>query len=233
MRSSSLPALAPLALAALALAACGGPETLKPAPTSQTAEVRGKVGVYGNQNGVRVVATENAWHARPYNLDIKLTPILVKIVNRSHVPVAIDYSHFRLKTAGGDRFQPLPPYDIDASIVQRVRPYYPWTGFAAAPYLAPYYGPGSVVPETEPFGDRPLFYRRYYPELRRIQLPTPAMVTRALPEGVVRPGGTVEGFLYFRRLPSDAGRATLDATLVNAKSRATIAALALPFIATD
>ena len=41
------------------------------------------------------------------------------------------------------------------------------------------------------------------------------MRERAIPEGVIQPGGQVSGFLYFRRIPQDIERVTLRAELMN------------------
>ena len=64
---------------------------------------------------------------------------------------------------------------------------------------------------------------------RRFQLPTGAMVQKALPEGVLEPGGRVTGFLYFEDI--DVGkddRATFVTDLVNASGGETVGAIRIP-----
>ena len=49
-------------------------------------------------------------------------------------------------------------------------------------------------------------------------LPTPEMLERALPEGVLEPGRTTSGFLYFERAPAAPARLELTALVVDALS---------------
>ena len=55
------------------------------------------------------------------------------------------------------------------------------------------------------------------------------MLQQALPEGVLQPGGTAAGFLYFHRL-RDNGPVRFSAELVNPNSRETIASVEIPMV---
>lgn len=55
-------------------------------------------------------------------------------------------------------------------------------------------------------------------------------LARALPEGVIEPGGKVSGFVYFPGVGADVKRVRLRADLVNAQTGETLVPLALPFV---
>jgi len=74
----------------------------------------------------------------------------------------------------------------------------------------------------------PWFYDQYYGTWEP-SLPTRDMLQQALPEGVLQPGGTAAGFLYFHRL-RDNGPVTFSAELVNPNSRETIASVEIPMV---
>jgi len=57
------------------------------------------------------------------------------------------------------------------------------------------------------------------------------MVQRALPEGVLSPGGTAEGFVYFQALHRDAHSLTLAVDVVDANTNAVIGTAQIPFVA--
>jgi hypothetical protein len=52
---------------------------------------------------------------------------------------------------------------------------------------------------------------------REIVLPTEEILERALPEGVIDPGGQVEGFLHFAKVDVEESRDRFRADLVNAR----------------
>jgi hypothetical protein len=56
------------------------------------------------------------------------------------------------------------------------------------------------------------------------------MLDRALPDGVVEPGGRVGGFLYFQRLERP-GPFTFSVDLVDAKTGQRFGAITIPFVA--
>jgi hypothetical protein len=66
----------------------------------------------------------------------------------------------------------------------------------------------------------------------RVQLPTAEMLRKALPEGVLRPDGSMTGFLYFDR-PAHVQSATLTLELVNALDDRRIGAIDIPFVARE
>jgi hypothetical protein len=55
------------------------------------------------------------------------------------------------------------------------------------------------------------------------------MINRALPEGVLQPGGSITGFLYFQKLPEDLKGVRFQAHLKVPNSSMTVASLGIPF----
>lgn len=86
-------------------------------------------------------------------------------------------------------------------------------------YYAPYWGYGYVGLGPWPYGwgaDRG-YYNMYYPYMERIHLPTRSMLTKAIPEGVIGPGGYVQGFLYFKKVDPDLKNVEFVAKLQHAQ----------------
>src|SRR5690606_18914943 len=84
-------------------------------------------------------------------------------------------------------------------VAPHLRRYYPW--------IEPY---GGYYPSVIDY------YDRYYPQFLRIPLPTGDMIQKALPEGVLMPGGTLTGFLYFENVDGDVPSVDFTAELVEA-----------------
>ena len=187
-----------------ALAGCGANGELVPAPGANALPAP-DVGAFSTAAGVRLEVRSNAWNGLPQTLPQSLTPLLVHITNDNRRPVMIRYADFTLQAANGKTYAALPPFDIDKTIT--FDPRYTDDGFALAPYLGGYY-PRWRRFDAFPAFDRP-YWSRYYPEFVQLQLPTPDMLRAALPEGVVQPGGTAMGFLYFQHVPASAGSVTL------------------------
>jgi len=57
------------------------------------------------------------------------------------------------------------------------------------------------------------------------------MIQRALPEGVIEPGGHAMGFIYFQQLDRDAGTLTLTFDVVDGRSGASPGTIRIPFVA--
>ncbi|MBU8536596.1 hypothetical protein [Falsiroseomonas tokyonensis] len=215
-------------IAGLLLAGCALDPELEPAPRAMTVPGPGQ-GVEAMESGVRVAAFTEAWIATPDRLAQVLTPILIRVDNRSPVPVAIRYEAFRLNGRPGGPRLPIPPYRIDRVVMERVpTPGYPLRRFEVAPYLSPYY-PG-FTPFGGSFSMTPGLYGTTFPAFTQVQLPTLDMMRLALPEGVVRPGGETSGFLYFPDVETQ-GPTTLVVSLTNAETGARLGTVNLPFVA--
>ena len=182
---------------------------------------------------VTVTVRPNTWAGIPEKLD-DVTPLQVTIENGSGgSPLRIRYREFSLVP---DRDRPrsaLPPFNIrDAQSVAigglaPVTVYsFPNSSFYVAPYLRAYYP--VFEPYGGPFVHDAQFYATYYPTMSRASLPTPDMMHRALPEGVVQPGGRITGFVYFEDL-DEARRARFTFDLVDARSGMQFGRIEIPF----
>lgn len=213
---------------------CATDVVLRPASEATRAPGTG-FGATATQSKVRIHVAAEAWNARPYTLSDKVTPLLVEIVNDSDQPLRLRYEEFKLEPASGPPLAALPPYEIHGSVVKAVpTPEYRTSRFSIAPYLAPFYPryrAGVPYTWTSPYN----YYDRYYPSFRRTNLPTADMLNKALPEGVLEPGGRMTGFLYFEDLDEnrhdDRARVRFVANLVNAKSGASLGTVSIPFVA--
>lgn len=209
----------------LVVAACANVAVLKPAPDAQPAPEMG--GAIATHAGVRVVAEPGAWRGLPTDLDQNVTPLLVHITNDGKQPILVRYPAFGLVTPTGRVYKALPPFQIHGTASETIRPAYGYSGFAVAPYLSRYY-PGLVV--ADPFWGDELYYGTYWPLIVQINLPTGDMVQKALPEGVLSPGGVITGFVYFQKVSPKAKRVQFTMKLRNAKTRDEIGQVTIPFV---
>lgn len=160
------------------------------------------------QAGVHIVAAGEAWTGFPSDLDDIVTPLLVTITNDSDRTLEIRYEHFTLQTPGEVVFAALPPFQVSGFTLERIEPLDTigpmggfGLGFSVAPYLSPWYPGWSVYSGPFPFNSG--YYGGYYGLYSgsgHIRLPTGDMIQRALPEGVLAPGGRISGFVYFERI---------------------------------
>ena len=106
-----------------------------------------------------------------------------------------------------------------------VYPRHPPVGFYIAP---PYYGwyPGLMVWPYAWTWD--VHYSTLYGAWPQ-PLPTRDMLEHALPEGVLKPGGRVSGFLYFQQLSRESA-VTLELSLVDAETSLPLGVARLPFV---
>ncbi len=68
----------------------------------------------------------------------------------------------------------------------------------------------------------------FAPDFGRVPLPTPAMYRNVLPEGVLDPGGSLEGWLYFKHVTVQKGAVTFDAN-VKAADGTSLGELSIPY----
>lgn len=211
----------PLAMLA---AACAhyGPE-LVPTAAPGVAPVPGeKLEAQAASGAVQVTVSGERWHGNPSDLGALVTPMRVTIVNRGAEPVRVAYRDFALVSSTGFRTTAMSPFAIQRAGTVAVEPYYPWTGFYVAPTWSPYY-PGFAP--WAGWWD----YGGYGVVQVRQPLPTQDMLARAVPEGVIEPGGAVSGYLYFHRVGPDVGALQFQATFVSAETQQKVAQLSVPF----
>jgi hypothetical protein len=184
--------------------------------TAQEAEETGK---QATAEGVTVTVSADAWSGEPAELT-EVVPLLVSIENGSRVPIRLRYAEFTLAD-NGERAPALPPFEIKGTETEPLGtsafdgPYpYPLRGFSVAPHFSRFY------PRLRPFGGRFAY--------ERLRLPTGDMIQKALPEGVIEPGGKVTGFLYFEAIDPRNDMATFTTDLVNASTGDNVGAIRIP-----
>jgi hypothetical protein len=227
--------LAALLGAVLLFASCSPQRTqLDPAPAANQAAGMTDAAV-NVVDGVRVVAQSQAW---PGMSEVKseVTPLRVVMENNSSMPVRIRYDEFALVGPQGMRYAALPPYGVEGTVTEPVlaegytpvtSPAFTYNNFYVAPYYASAYP--TMTPYADPFYYDPVYYDRYYTAWESIALPTEEMIAEVLPEGVLDPGGRVEGFLYFERVDPDTPRVRFRADLVNANTGEEFGEVSIPF----
>lgn len=215
-----------LALVGLALAACVHQRELVPASGAQTLPGRPRT-AEETVESVRVQADSDAWHAGRVS-DV-LSPVRVTIENHRDRPLRVSYGQFTLGGPSGFRLAALPPYQVAASDALAgavaVPPGFVGSGFLVAPWAARYYR--GVLPWYGPFPYDPVYYNRWYGAWPP-NLPNDEVLRRALPEGVLQPGGQVNGFLFFKEQPPGT-QLSLFMALVDAESGQSFGTIAIPF----
>lgn len=226
--------------AALLLSACASPSRLVPAPDAERITPGGTIAV-SSAADVTVTVDPDAWRGS-VRIDHAVTPIHVKIENKSDRKLLIRYGDYAMVAANGERYAALPPYDIrgsteDPALAHRYSPVdrlgFTYDGFSVAPLYRFMY-PSLTVYDAHRFRVDPLYYDHYYPywARTRVELPTAEMLRFALPEGVLDEGGLLAGFLYFEKIDSQLQPPEIEfqAQIVDIVSGEMIATLEVPFV---
>jgi hypothetical protein len=224
MERIALPSL----LVTWAIAGCGHGRML---PGSAARVVPGAPSAaVAEDNGVRVAANGDDWSDRPEDLPDRLTPVKVRIVNKSGRPIRILYESFALTGARGRLYRPLPlipvqhQHPVDSA--GTLRPIFAAANFFVAPRYHDIYP--SLPAWSEPLPRDPDFsqeqYRRWHDDL-----PTREMQRLGLPEGVLGDGGQISGFLYFENVTGREARLTFDADLDDGQTGVQVALIEIPF----
>jgi hypothetical protein len=215
-----------LVLVGLTLAACVHQRELVPASGAQTLPGRPRT-AEETVEGARVQVDSDAWHSGQVS-DV-LSPVRVTIENHRDRPLRVSYGQFTLGGPSGFRLAALPPYQVAANDALAgavaVPPGFVGSGFLVAPWAARYYR--GVLPWYGPFPYDPVYYNRWYGAWPP-NLPNDEVLRRALPEGVLQPGGQVSGFLFFKEQPPGT-QLSLFMALVDAESGQSFGTIAIPF----
>jgi len=225
------------ALAGTALIATGcqsQPTEIEP-PPGATSAVGGEETTVHMSGDVSLTVEGEAWTGA---LAVKeeVTPLRVEIRNGRQGDLLVRYESFRLTSDDGDVYAALPPWNIDERetvyVVEHdydpiADPYYDHDDYYVAPYYADVY-PGTDVYDTYDWDVA--YYRDTYGYWADIELPTAEMLSRALPEGVIRTGGYVDGMIYFEHVPADEENVTLHAELRDPATGVIVATFDVPLI---
>lgn len=182
---------------------------------------------------VEVVVSANAWSGVPKSLDGWVTPLLVTLTNDSARKLELRYEHFSLATRGGTTCAALPPFHVSGAANTPIEAYYTPHGFGVARYLGPWYPRWTTWDGPFPY------HRAYYfttwttwddwRTMLRVNLPSDDMIQKALPEGVLDPGGRITGFVYFEEL-RDSLHTDFTFRLIDAVTGEPFGVLEVPFI---
>jgi hypothetical protein len=169
-----------------------------------------------------------SWNGDPANLEEVVTPVKVKMSNEGNHAVSLRYRDFALSNPSGIRSSALPPFKIQGTVdvPAPIAPAFGYRNFALYPYYR-FYGP-AIPFWHDAWGWDAGWYNSYYGYWQR-DLPTEDMLRKAIPEGVLNPGGSVNGYLYFQRVPKDAPAVQLEATLVDANTHQGFGTIRIPF----
>jgi len=216
--------IARVAFVAMLAAAGGCTADLKPAMTADR--------VIGQEDtatttakGVTLEVQAGQWPG-PGNIGYEVTPLRVRIRNNSGQPLRVRYNEFTLTASDGSSYSALPLIKIEGNVMVAPEDFY-HDKFTIAPYYSRYY------PDVEPFTNRYEMDRPYYDShilyWDDLDLPTPSMVSRVIPEGVVADGGRLAGWLFFERVNYKLDAVIFRADLVNADSGRKFAEALIPF----
>jgi len=229
-----------------------GQAALKPAPTAQKAQHL-KNGARASAAGVTLTSAADV---RTKDEDVRddVTPVHIILENHGNAPIRIRYSDFSLTTDDGKKFAVLPPFELReteampmavARTGDLIEPKWKSARFEVGLAYSPLYQrrmdrkgaeiqPSDLPLETTKF---PLdydsaYYNGYYRSWSQADedLPTRNMQQQALPEGILQPGGRLDGFMYFQNVPSNAQRVVLREEVVNASTGQMLDTLELPFV---
>lgn len=220
---------ATLLLAALVIG-CIGRGTLIPAPGAQRLPGDPQAAV-GTAAGVQLTVRASAWRGDPPTLSDAVTPLHVTFKNDSQYELRIRYQEITFSDSALD-YSPLPPYKLAGETVTVTDdqpiwvPRFEHSRFFVAPYIPDVSGLSPWAYQWS--SDRRFFERQYLKWT--VSLPTVDMIERAMPEGVVQPGGSVSGFLYFEKFPRGTGQIMLKADLIDARTELTFGTIEIPFV---
>lgn len=223
-----------LTAAALALVthlACQPQAELEPMTESELVESEAEV--VQEVAGVRAVVDSDAWQGDP-EVNELVTPIKLEISNGSDQPLRIRFPNFALLGAH-DRYSVLPVFGFEnvEGTVMLIEGYAP----VAVPefsheeyYVTDYYSaayPGFTTYEHALVLDEP-YYSRYTVAWDDLPLPTEEMQRWALPEGVLPPGSSLSGFLFFEGLHPGEAQVNFLAQFENAETGDYFGAVTVP-----
>lgn len=221
------------AVAILMVGGCANRPELQPVRTAQT--VAENV-VAKTVDGVRITAEADAWTGRE-DVKTKVTLMKMTIENTSDHPLRIAYENFALVTDEGRRFSAIPPIKIEGDIsapalaggyAPIASPGFTYNGFYPARHYGTLYP--SVTTYGGPFYYNSYYYTNHYSYWRNIGLPTTHMVEVAFPEGVLKPGGSMSGFLYFEKVAKNIPHVSLVVDLVNTETGRMFAEWRIPML---
>lgn len=219
-------------------AACAAPE-LRPAEDAlRVAHTRSAAA--STVAGIRVEVDGGGWKGFPPSLNV-VVPVRVTLQNAGAVPLRVQLQELSLVSPDGPRFAALPPMEIRGSelaVVPGDLGGYGGSGLQFTPgfhhdqfYVAPHYR--NRYSGLHSWGGAfPFNAGRIYSSFQRwpVTLPTRDMVEKALPDGVLQPGGSLSGMVYFEDVPKGVARVVFRMNLLDARTGAPLGVVEIPFV---
>jgi hypothetical protein len=182
---------------------------------------------FDERGGVRVSVNGDDWKGDPGDLADHLTPLKIRVVNRSGQALQILYERFSLVGANGRTYRPLPvvPLLHDGGGAPRLLPIFSSANFFVGPRYRDVYPSLNAWPDPLPRDDT--FYQRQFRRWGTMH-PTAQMQRSALPEGVLGDGGEMSGFLYFENATRHEDRLRFKAEIDEGRDGQLVANIELP-----
>lgn len=157
-----------------------------------------------------------------------MTPLAVRIENHSGGPIELIYERFALVATDGREFHPLPllPLSGRSAATVSLQPAYQPAGFFVAPRFAPTYTRLSAW-RNGLARDESLYMLQY--RKWGDGLPSPDVLLKGVPEGVLEDGGSISGFLYFDGEARGQHDLTFQADLTAGDWERRVALIEIPF----
>jgi hypothetical protein len=217
---------------AIAMGACGHAPGAAAVPQPEMEH-----SAVASSGGVRMVAQL----MRDVKAAERVTAVRAVVQNRTDEPVLIRYSDFKLWGSDGVPHRAIPPLNMAGAVAEPssgglhaqsrpIEPAFLQRGFRLAPH---YRGRYRRIDAHDAAFDHDPWYHDDSHHYWGSSPPTREMVSSAIPEGVLEPGGYLAGYLYFQKLDRYARNVRLQAVLQSAFTGESIAMVELAFVAGD
>lgn len=168
---------------------------------------------FKSEDGVKVVVRASAWSGSPDNIERYVTPFHLEIQNSSDKTLDFDYDDLALFDENRTQYNALPPQTVADVLQSGFRGGYGYRSFYPSFSLG--IGSGFFFGRRaffSPFGfGRYGFSPFWYPPAYSYRPPdTEDIFTQALIPGSVQPNAKLEGFVYFKMVPDEVERVTLE-----------------------
>jgi len=161
-----------------------------------------------SKQGVTVRVQASAWRGKPSDLEDYITPLYVMIKNDTASSLTLSYDDFLLLDENRTQYNPLPP----ETVVQVLQADYQ-RRYVFRPYFSFGFGYGRFH-RFDPFFFDALFFDPFYPGWYYPPAYYPErfddVVTQALFPGVIQPNAKLDGFIYFKKIPSQVKRIMIE-----------------------
>jgi hypothetical protein len=148
----------------------------------------------------------------------------------------VRYQSFQLVSAAGEDYAAVPPFKVEGTAQRYVMthqygllsPSFEYHGYDV---WGPYHDFYASTPSYNSYSFDPTYYDTHYPYWQRVTVPLPTreMLDWALPEGTLKPGGSLNGFLYFEHVPEDAELVDLTFDIIDDETGKGSGTVRIPF----